>query len=467
MTNPMDEIFKRRLDQYELTTPMHLWDGIENHIGVSNHKQKESSRNRWPIIAVFLMFLSLALHQLFLDFTRVPEELNSFPIHSTGIAQSHHLEESINPRISNLSNERSTIGDSLLLQKQSTSLNLIFENSKELKPRVSTSPPSIDELSNAITHPLNNRINDKSRTITVAPIQELSSLPFLYEKEKITQDLKQSEPVLVFGPIQTLYFDLGSKDETIKKGFTIVPAKRMKKKIGLNVGFSAGVQWSSRTLSQVSEEYDTYVDLRSQTESTLPGYSSSLHSELIFPKGWKLRVGLNYSQINERFNYENDEELRFDQVSSIFDSDGVLLRTDSLFALGYRQKITYNRLRTLDFSAQLGYTQSFGKVSINLYAGPSFNFLFQKKGDLLSPDNFVPISFTDNLEESVAIFENTVGISVASSIQFEYSLTGRSVIFIEPYSQFYFKSFTNPEVSMVDQKYHVYGVSIGFKQRIF
>ena len=67
-----------------------------------------------------------------------------------------------------------------------------------------------------------------------------------------------------------------------------------------------------RKLESKNSESDSYVQTRETTESQRLSYSAGLNITAVSGFGLSIRTGLNYSQINERFDYVNEREETID-----------------------------------------------------------------------------------------------------------------------------------------------------------
>ena len=463
MTDPMDDIFKRKLENYEMPAPMHLWEGIESaHPPKSDDRQ--GTNDRWPLLALLLMFLVMAGHTLFLQKNEPFETLDSFPIP----AQIHDMQPGVATKTTKRFENEETI------QKQKTSIDepvvakIRSKNAEKLP--IKTSSKTVIDYNSPKTAVVPNLSSDLLPSVD----QKTESIP-----QKILTENKSPRPndpevfideensFSLIDPFLSLPMMPSSslgKQRTIPV-LPIDPLHTKNKRPLLSLEVMTGMHYSFRELALEDQEASEYLLQRELTEQVKLGYAGAVRTELAFKKGWSMSGGIRYTQIQERFSFENDQEQRLDEITNIYNSDDVLLRRDTSYILGLRQKVTHNRLHLVDLSIQGGFTKTFGRLSVGLHTGPSFNLLFRKKGDFLAPSDLQPVTFTDNQEDRLEVFKSTLGINWITRLQVSRPINSRISVFVEPYFQYYFQPFSKADFP-VQQSYYNGGVGIGVK-RIF
>ena len=463
MTDPMDDIFKRKLENYEMPAPMHLWEGIESAYPPKSD-DRQGTNDRWPLLALLLMFLVMAGHTLFLQKTEPFETLDSFPIP----AQVHDIQLDIATETTEkLENEGA-------MQNQATDFDQPIvakikpESVKQLP--IKTLPKTLIDYNSTETRTTPNLSSDllpgldQKTEITAQDILTESKSPTPNNTEVF---IDQGHSFSLIDPFLSLPMIPSSslgKQRTVPV-LPIEPLRAKNKRPVVSLEVMTGMHHSFRKLALEDQEASAYLLQRQVTEQVRLGYTGAVRTELALKKGWSISGGIRYTQIQERFSFENDQEQRLDEITNIYNSDDVLLRRDTSYILGLRQKVTHNRLHLVDLSVQGGFTKPFGRFSVGLHTGPSFNLLFRKKGDLLAPSDLQPVTFTDKQEDRLEVFKSTLGVNWITRLQVSRSINSRISIFVEPYFQYYFQPFSKTDFP-VQQSYHNGGIGIGVK-RIF
>ena len=459
MSNPMDDIFRRKLEGHQVPVSDRLWENIQAQ-RLRSSGAPSSHGQRWPLFALLFMFVAITGHTLFLQKKSTPNTLDSFPILQPNRPNSPEYTPSANPAIEDIALRQNTTpsGNSGEFQaelpqkgKTTSTGNTAFVNSiHEEKPSPIILHKEKDHLSNLIIEEKTNRPLEK-----LIPFDLLNPI----NSENLTE---QKSTIEGFAPLTTLSFSVIHPNEQLSSFGAVIPIKKTRTPIFYSVELMMGLHTSFKTFpSALSEDNKNYLSLRQSTEKARLGYSTSLRTELEFPKGWSLTTGIRYNQITERFAYENDQETRLDEVLEVYNPTGVLLRSDTTYITGFRQKVTYNRFHALDVVLKLGYTREFGDIKVGIHTGPSFNFYLNKKGDFISPLDFQPVSFTDGEAASFEAFRSNLGTSWLLNLKLSYQFN-RMELFAEPYYQYFFQTITQPDFDL-QQKYQNVGIGVGIK----
>jgi hypothetical protein len=220
---------------------------------------------------------------------------------------------------------------------------------------------------------------------------------------------------------------------------------------------------ASSTLSQ------QYLNSKDSTETMQLGFSAGIRISKSLGQHLMFKTGLQYSQINERFNYQLENEIRIITVISIrtiIRGPGDTLRiTDTSYQqqIGRRIKRTNNQYRSLDIPVLLGY--EFGKggnLTIGITAGAIFNVQSWYNGDMLDT-SYTPVAFNNKAGNSV--YKRSVGVSVFGSLNFIYKISSRTDVFAEPYLRYSLNSITSTQ-SGFQQRFHTVGINLGIRYQI-
>ena len=232
---------------------------------------------------------------------------------------------------------------------------------------------------------------------------------------------------------------------------------------GLAIDFYSGVNYAAKELkSQGTEPAGSeYIRSRKNTENYLEAFEAGINLNLIHRSGFMASTGINYSQIDEEFNYFSvNNETIFDSVlvRVIIDSTGM---ADSIrewrptYVQSIREVLTYNYFRSVDIPIALGYQFHHGKWTIEAQGGLLFNLLFKKEGQILDT------SLSEvAIDENTSLFRDRLGMTTFASLKAIYPVTDRLSLYAEPFGRFHLKSITVSEYAL-SQKYNQIGLRFG------
>lgn len=232
---------------------------------------------------------------------------------------------------------------------------------------------------------------------------------------------------------------------------------------GLAIDAYAGINYASKSLKSKSNEFGAtgYINSRENSEDYLEAFDAGLTINLLNRRGYMASVGINYSQIDEKFNYFSvTTESRFDSVVTRIniDSTGMIDSVKEWRQVSVqtaREVLTYNYYRMVDIPIAVGYQFHKDKWTLEVQGGVMFNLLFKKQGEILNSSLHVT-EITDN----DLVFKDKIGMSVFGSFKAIYPITNRIGVYAEPYGRFNLKSITSDAYSL-DQKYNNFGLRLG------
>lgn len=200
-----------------------------------------------------------------------------------------------------------------------------------------------------------------------------------------------------------------------------------------------------------------FMQKRKESTTINSAYSAGIRYTKIFNNGVGVKLGLNYSQINEQFSFIQSNLVQITYIIDPVSGD----TTGSYTVTGSRRKITNNKYRFIDIPILLGYEIGNGRLKVNLNAGGMINLYSWQKGEVLNA-NLLPESITTGKSSSRYSFKNNIGISLTAGAGVYYKLNDYLQVLAEPYFRYSLQSL-NEEVSSYKQKYHTAGIRIGLR----
>lgn len=210
-----------------------------------------------------------------------------------------------------------------------------------------------------------------------------------------------------------------------------------------------------------------YLQRRKASTQFTSAFSAGIRFTRVFENGMAVRSGLNYSQINEKFNYTNPNELKFVTVIT----KRVVVRSpgDTLYfsdTLQYQQsvthvKTTYNHYRNIDIPISIGYELGNGKIHANINAGVIINIYSWYKGDVLDT-SYQPITITTGKTTSQYQYKTNIGVGFLGGFSLYYRMSDKFHLLLEPYFRYNLSPMSKENLN-IQQKYHTAGVRLGVR----
>jgi len=222
--------------------------------------------------------------------------------------------------------------------------------------------------------------------------------------------------------------------------------------------------FAARSLSPRGSDFASYVDSREETESPRFMYSAALRLSAVTHGGFALRTGLNYSEINERFEHTIENEVRT-IITNVYGQNGEIIGTDTTIEASSRRVVANNHYRTFDIPILIGFEEQFNNLTLSLNGGAYVNIYFEPEGEFLSPENNRPVSFSNDAgDETYPAFREDLGVGWYGSMGVQYRVSPRLSLLVEPHVRMFPHSFTREDF-MVDQKYLTAGVFVGLRHQ--
>lgn len=429
--HPIDDIFKRKLEQHTIQPSPGLWDKIDAQRQEQQYWSIFWKRNANYIVLGFGIFTLATVGLLMLQQPAEAPSIQYFPIPHPGVDKAI-AEIKVEEKTPTPPNSTAPVINTSLNQKPDQSLAFIS--------------PQIEQ-------PIESQ---EGNEILPREEQEVENSTASFEQETIAALNIPRLPAFVY--------------DTRNSGRSTFPqdpkcAKFSEGKFKLYFELLASPDMAFRNLKTKSNnsEDEAYVESREGTESGNPSYSISARISAVTGIGLAFRTGVNYSQINEQFDYVNESEERI-TITNIFDADGEFVRTDTIVEVGTRTKETSNSFRQLDIPIIVGYEFTKKNWTITANGGAYINLLYRQKGDFLSPQDLQPVSFSSNDPDAYPAFKERLGISWYASLGLAYKVNSRMHVMVEPHLRFYPKSVTRDQY-IVDQKYFTTGLFIGLRHQ--
>ena len=225
----------------------------------------------------------------------------------------------------------------------------------------------------------------------------------------------------------------------------------------------ASPDYAFKSVSNVNASAQ-YLNSKDSSEQMQVGYSAGIRLVKPLNDHFLLKTGLQYSQINQKFVYRNENEIKVTTVitaRTIIRSPGdtiLVSDTSVLQTIGYSVKNIKNRYRSIDIPLTLGYEFGNDDLRVGINAGVIFNVSSWYQGEMLDTA-YQPVSIS---KASNSLYKTNIGMGLYSSISIQKRISENTHLFFEPYFRYNLKNMTN-DLSPYTQRFQVGGLAIGLR----
>jgi hypothetical protein len=198
------------------------------------------------------------------------------------------------------------------------------------------------------------------------------------------------------------------------------------------------------------------VEKRKESLHVQSAFSAGLRYTRVFANGMSVRTGINYSQVNEKFSYAQDNVV---QIVYVINNAGDT--TDRYYVRGTRYRNSYNHYRTIDVPLVVGYEMGNGNFHANINAGAVINLYSWQKGETLD-NSGSPVSITTGKDDNPYQYKTNVGVGFTAAASFYYKFSDRFHVMAEPYFRYNFSPM-NREALSIQEKFTTIGLKLGIR----
>lgn len=210
-----------------------------------------------------------------------------------------------------------------------------------------------------------------------------------------------------------------------------------------------------------------YLQKKDSSESMRIGYTAGIRLVKPITDNFLIKTGVQYTQINEKFTYRTEDEVRTTiviSVRTIIRGPGDTLRiadTSTVQQTGFKTNSIKNRYRSFDIPVTVGYQFGNENLRFGVNAGVIFNISSWYQGVILDSSlSAVPISKGTN-----TIYKNNIGLGLYGGFSVLKKLGEDTQLFFEPYFRYNLSGITNGQASY-QQRFSLGGLSIGLRYNL-
>lgn len=443
--HPLDDTFRRKLRHYQAHAPDALWENIDAQRSWQIKAKNRFRYYRGGLAIAATVVLALGIFILNQDRSTIP--LGHFPILPEAASTTKLLAEV----------EASTAVETISPTPESTQINqsnIAIENKLTLVKSTKTPAFSTAKTPTVAAVPVAQTTQKSTQSI----IAEEAPLDIQVNTKDLVRGASfagfNALPQAEMAPLETKAFATELKCVSFKTG-----------KRHWYGEVSSGVTTSLRDLQAREGEFIPYAKGRAATESAQLSYNTEWRLSIVSPSGMAFRTGLNYTQLNEKFDYFDPDETRV-TITNVTGPNGEIISRDTIIEVGIRRVETQNRYRIIDVPLVLGYELSHDKMTFAFNAGMYLNLIYRQKGDFISPANQEPVSFSSDAIDAYPAYKSQIGLGWYGSIGMYYRMNARTHLYLEPSLRMYTQSSTIEEYPL-KQNYVLGSLNVGLRRVIF
>jgi hypothetical protein len=218
--------------------------------------------------------------------------------------------------------------------------------------------------------------------------------------------------------------------------------------------------------TKASSASNSFINKKDSTETQTGGFTAGFRLSKAFSNNMMLKAGLQYSQLNERFDLRTENERK--QITVITTRTVIRGPGDTLFisdttvqdVIGYRVKRTYNTYRNIEIPVLIGYEFGGEKWRYGINAGVIVNLKSWYSGEALDT-SFMAASLSS---KSVGMKKSSVGLGLYAGFSIIKPIGNKLDVFAEPYFRY---NLSQMESSAgYKQRFSAAGLNIGIRYRL-
>lgn len=225
--------------------------------------------------------------------------------------------------------------------------------------------------------------------------------------------------------------------------------------------------YAKKTINNAGAANSAFLQRKDSTEKMRLSYTAGFRLTKTIGENMLIKAGLQYSQINEKFNYRSENERKLTTVITIRTvirsaGDTAIVRdTSTVEQIGYRVKTTYNRYKSIDVPLLVGFEWGNDNLKAAATGGVILNLYSWQKGESLDT-SYVPVAFNKGTGSA---FKQNIGLGLYAGFSLLKKVNDNAEFFMEPYFRYNLSNMTNNK-SLFNQKFQVAGINMGIRYKL-
>ena len=369
------------------------------------------------------------------------------------------IEKTVAMSASKTNNENNIVNNntnrSLLLKNQTTNKIVLISEQLVNKQNVNNANTVVGKIS---ANRIENKSADESNKLAeenyVAFTKINPSFPILLNTTELNNNFSLVNKTLAYN----------AHDKKIQ-GIIICPNIKGRSSFNTDWGIElyASPDYALKYVSNISAPQQ-YLDKKDSSEQMQISYTAGFRLIKPLNDNFLLKAGFQYSQLNQKFSYRNENEYKTTTVitaRTIIRSAGdtiLVSDTSVLRQIGYSVNTVHNQFRSIDIPVTLGYQFGNDDLKFGINAGVVFNLSSWYQGEILDTTYAsVPMNKVSN-----ALYKTNIGMGLYTSMSLIKRINDNTHLFFEPYFRYNLSNMTN-SASPYNQRFHIGGLSVGLR----
>jgi hypothetical protein len=447
-----DEFFRKKLGNHSSEVPGDMWQRI---------KQKKDKDRTFIILLLLLLLITGGSTTYFIFSGK--ENVNG----NIALSQKNANKNSSNETSKNQNKKHETINtrnDTIGLDqnKNSISSDETFTNreSNSSKNEAAKLVNNKNDLKNSIEED-KNKVELNNLNISNFSQPNVSAKYDSLRDDLSNHSIQPGEEVAIMKEDQKKSMLQNDSAKEEKKNVQIAKTKSHNQSSIINNIFLEAYASPDIPVSHTAGN-SSYLQHKDSTSKMQLSYTFGLRVGALLGEHFIVRTGVQYSEVNERFNYTKKNATRTIPVvvqRTLPDANGIertVLDTSNLIQVGSQYKLNYNHYKSFDVPVLVGYETSGDRLKASFNTGVILNIKTTYKGDILDGSlNAVDINSNN-------FYKNTTGVSVYFGLGLSTKLNNNFQLFTEPYIKYRLSNMTRT-YQQFTQKINVGGLSLGLR----
>lgn len=207
-----------------------------------------------------------------------------------------------------------------------------------------------------------------------------------------------------------------------------------------------------------------YLLTKDSSETMQVSYSAGLRLVKPINDNVLLKAGLQYSQVNQKYVYRTENEVKTTTVVTVrtiirAPGDTVIVHdTSTVQQIGFKNNTVYNHFKSFDIPVTVGYQFGNDDLKFGINAGLVFNVSSWYQGVILDSSlATVTLNKSGN-----GVYKTNIGMGLYAGFSVVKQLGEDLHIFLDPYFRYNLSNMTNAQAAY-NQKFSLGGLAVGLR----
>jgi opacity protein-like surface antigen len=211
-----------------------------------------------------------------------------------------------------------------------------------------------------------------------------------------------------------------------------------------------------------------YLARKDSSQRMRTSFTAGVRISKALTENLLIKTGFQYSQANEVFDYRSENERKQITVITIrkipqSPGDTIFIRdTTSYEQIGYLQKKTYNKYKSIDIPVIFSYEWGNDQWRLAANVGAIVNIHSWYNGEMLDT-SYRAVSVKNSTNGDV--YKSNIGLGLYAGFSIIKPVTEKMDLFAEPYFRYNLGDMTN-KGQPFNQRLHTAGLSLGIRYRL-